>query len=368
MPPSIPPFATGTASPPPARLQSVDALRGLTVAAMLLVNNAGDWGHVHPWLEHARWHGLTPPDLVFPLFLVIMGVSISLGLVPLRERGADAAALSRKVLVRALRILLLGLLLQAVAWLTIEQRPFRVLGVLQRIGVCYAVAGLAALYLRAGLQWVLLALLLAGYGLLLAAGGSLQPWVNLPDRVDTWILGPHAYQFDAASGRAHDPEGLLSTVPAIASTLLGVRAGALLRRGAGGALLGMGLAACVAGALWAGWQPLNKHLWTPSFALWTGGLSLLLLALAHRLIDRMGAPPLGRAMGRNAITAYALAWLGTCALAGTGAMEHLYPALFAAPMSGLPPWVPSAAFAVAFTGVVWVLMAAMDRRRWYIAI
>jgi predicted acyltransferase len=357
-----------SASSRPPRLQSVDALRGLTVAAMLLVNNAGDWNHVHPWLAHVAWHGIAPPDYVFPMFLVIMGVSISLGLVPQRERGADVAALSRGVLARAVRIVLLGLLLQAVAWLTIEQRPFRVMGVLQRIGICYAVVGLAALHLRTGLRWALLGLLLAGYGLLLATGGSLEPWLNLPDRVDALWLGPHAYQFDQASGRAHDPEGLLSTVPAMASTLLGVQAGALLRRGDIRALLKLGLAAAAAGALWSFWQPLNKHLWTPSFALWTGGAALLLLVLAHGCVDRLGAPALGRAMGRNAITAYALAWLGTCALGGTGWMARLYPAGFAAPLGGFAPWVPSAAFALVFTGLVWALVAAMDRRGWRVTI
>jgi len=365
--PSAQPAAAAALSRP-ARLQSVDALRGLTVAAMLLVNNAGDWGHVHPWLEHAAWHGIAPPDYVFPMFLVVMGVSISLGLVPQRERGADAGLLSRQVLARALRIVLLGLLLHTAAWLALEPRSFRLPGVLQRIGICYALAGLAALYLRARMQWALLAALLAAYGLLLAAGGSLAPWVNLPDWLDTLLFGLHAYQFDPASGRAHDPEGLLSTVPAVASTLLGVRAGAALRLGAQGALLKMAAAAWAAGALWSGSQPLNKHLWTPSFALWTGGVALLLLVLAHHWIDLRGAPPLGRAMGRNAITAYALAWLGTCALGASGLMDRLYPAWFAAPMSSFAPWVPSAAFAVAFTGVVWALMVVMDRRGWHITI
>jgi predicted acyltransferase len=345
-------------------MASVDALRGLAVAAMLLVNDAGDWSHVHPWLEHAPWHGLSPPDFVFPMFLVVMGVSIALALVPQQERGADVRALSRKVLWRALRIVLLGLALQAAAWLTIEQRPFRVMGVLQRIGLCYAAAGLLALHARAAMQWAVFGALLAGYGLLLAAGAPLEPWVNLPDRLDGLLLGRHAYQLDAATGGAHDPEGLLSTLPALASVLLGLRAGDALRRGQVVRLVAVGVAAWAAGALWALLQPLNKNLWTPSFALWTGGFSLLLLALAHRLVDLRGWPALGRSMGRNAITAYALGWLATCALGATGLMDWLYPRLFVAPLRGFEPWVPSAAFALAFTGAVWALMAWLDRRGW----
>jgi predicted acyltransferase len=349
-------------------LQSVDALRGLTVAAMLLVNNAGDWGHVHPWLEHAEWHGIAPPDYVFPVFLVVMGVSISLGLVPRLERGATRGELSRQVLWRALRIVLLGLALQALAWLTIEQRPFRVMGVLQRIGLCYAAAGLLAIHARATVQWAALAALLLGYGVLLSTGASLAPGVNLPDRLDTLLLGPHAYQFDAVTGRAHDPEGLLSTLSAIASTLLGVRGGAALRRAATGRMVAIGTGSFATGAAWSFVQPLNKHLWTPSFALWTGGTALLLLALAHRWVDLRGAPALGRSMGCNAITAYALAWVAACALGGSGLMGWLYAVLFARPLGGFEPWVPSAAFALAFTAVVWALMAWLDRRGWRLTI
>jgi len=343
------------------RLLSVDALRGLTVAAMLLVNNAGDWGHVHPWLEHAAWHGLTPPDLIFPLFLFIVGVSISLA----------PAGSTQQVLARALRIVLLGLALHAVAWLAAPAgHTFRVFGVLQRIGLCYAAGALVALHVRsARMQWVLLAALLLGHWALLLSSGSLAPGLNLSDRIDTALLGAHAYQFDAASGRAHEPEGVLGTLTSIATVLLGLRAGYGRRDGALTRLWAGGAVALLAGVLWSLLLPLNKNLWTASFVLVTGGAGLWLLALAHVLIDRRGWPALGRSLGRNAITAYALAWLAAVALDASGLMRPLYQTVFVAPL--LPtfePWVPSAAYAAVFTGVFWLLMRGFDKLGWRITI
>ncbi len=350
------------------RLVSVDALRGLTVAAMLVVNDAGDWSHVHPWLEHAAWHGITPPDFIFPMFLVIVGVSIALGLAPAVERGADTALLTRKVLARGARIVLLGLALQAIEWWWVSpDRPLRYMGVLQRIGVCYAAVGLVALHLRtARAQWTLVGVLLAGYGALLAAGGSLEPWTNLADRVDTRLLSAHAWQVQG--DRSHDPEGVLSTLPSVASALLGLRLGTWLRQGGRGRLVAAGAALLLCGIAWSLWQPLNKQLWTPSFALLTAGASALLLALAHEGIDRRGWPPLGRSLGINAISAYALGWVAICALAGTRVLQPLYAAVFATPLSGWAPWVPSAVFALAFTAVIWMLMRVFERRGWIVTI
>jgi predicted acyltransferase len=116
------------------------------------------------------------------------------------------------------------------------------------------------------------------------------------------------------------------------------------------------------------WLPLNKQLWTPSFVLWTGGFGLLVLAAAHEAIDRRGWPALGRSMGVNAITAYAGAWLATCALEGSGAMQPLYSTLFARPLAGFEPWVPSLAFAAAFTAAWWLAMRVLDRLGWHLTI
>jgi predicted acyltransferase len=352
------------------RLSSVDALRGLTVAAMLLVNDAGDWDHVHPWLEHSAWHGCTPADFVFPFFLFIVGVSITLSLAPQLEAGADPAGFARKVAWRGLRIVLLGMALSATAWWSFGQaHAYRPMGVLQRIGVCFAVGGWVAIYLRsAAAQWALAAAVLLGYWALLAATGPFEPGVNLADHIDSGLLGAHAYLYDAASGQGRDPEGLLSSVPALATVILGMRAGAWLRAGRMRALVAAGVLAMLVGGAWSLVFPLNKQLWSSSFVLWTGGLAMLALALAHALVDRRGWPALGRSFGHNAIAAYALSWLATCALEGSGAMRPLYAHAFAAPLAGADPWLPSLAFALAFTGLFWLLMIGFARRGWRVTI
>ena len=334
------------------RLASVDALRGLTVAAMLLVNDPGDWGYVFAPLEHAEWHGCTPTDLIFPLFLFIVGVSITLA----------GPTTPRAIVWRALRIVALGLVLHAVAHWAIGTREFRPMGVLQRIGICYGVAGLLALQTRARTQWLVFWALLAGYAALLAWGGPLTKAGNLASRIDTALLGRFAYEFDTTTGLGHDPEGWLATLPAIATTLLGVRAGAWLR---GGALRTMWAAAAVAlllGAAWSLWQPLNKQLWTSSFVLWAGGWALAALALAHTLVDRWGLPPLGRAFGVNAIAAYAGAWLMTCVLEGLHWGTPLYRNGFAWLTAWVAPEVASLAYALVFTAFWWVLMRVLAQR------
>ncbi|MBS7456225.1 acyltransferase family protein [Coralloluteibacterium stylophorae] len=345
------------------RFASVDALRGLTVAAMLLVNNPGDWGHVYAPLQHAAWNGCTPTDLVFPFFLFIVGVSIALGLVPKREAAAATAALDRDVLVRALRIVGLGLGLHLCAWLLLDLAHFRPWGVLQRIGLCFLAAGLAAIHLRAVGQWACAAALLAGYALLLAATGGTAPFDNIVDRVDAALLGPHLYVFDAASGRGHDPEGLLSTLPAIATTLLGVRAGAWLRAGRWRALLTFAPVALAAGWAWSLVLPFNKNLWTSSYALWTAGWAATALLAAHVLIDRRGWPALGRSFGINAIAAYAGSALMLYVLTAPGWWEAAYRrgiASWLAPVAG--PEAASLAFALAVVALWWAIVALMARR------
>lgn len=347
------------------RFASVDILRGLTVAAMLLVNNAGDWNQVHPWLEHAAWHGCHAADYIFPLFLFIAGVSLALALEPQIERGRPAAALNRAILLRALRIVALGVLLHVAAALLIPERSFRLLGVLQRIGLCIAVAGPVALYLRPRAQWLLLAVLLLGYALLLAGGGVAET-TSLNLRIDGALLGHYAYQFDAASGRAFDPEGVLSTLGAIASTLLGLRAGSWLRRGAVSALLRGGFAFALLGFAASFIQPFNKALWTPSYVLWTGGVALLLLAGTHVFVDRRGLWLPGRALGLNAILAYAGSWFMVCVLATLGTDRWLYEHAFAnwlTPLAGAR--TASLAWACAIVAVWWLIAFGLHRRRWY---
>ncbi|MET0808442.1 MAG: heparan-alpha-glucosaminide N-acetyltransferase domain-containing protein [Pseudoxanthomonas sp.] len=351
------------------RLASVDALRGLTVAAMLLVNNPGDWGHVYAPLLHAQWHGCTPTDLVFPFFLFIVGVSIALGIVPRVEAGAELAPLRQAVCLRAAKIIGLGLLLHLLAMWLLDKPAFRPWGVLQRIGICFGIVGLLATATRARLQWALIAALLLGYWALLAAGGSYAPWENLASRVDSAMLGPLAYQYDASSGRGHEPEGLLSTLPAIATTLLGLRAGQWLRNGEDGRLL---QAACLALAIGGSWSlllPLNKNLWTSSYVGWTAGWAMLALWLVHALVDRHSWPPLGRSFGVNAITAYAGSAVMVYVLAGMGWWEPLYRLGFSSwltPRFG--PTLPSLVFALAFVVFWWAVVRCLDRLGWHLKV
>ena len=158
----------------PVRFASVDALRGLTVAAMLLVNTPGDWSHVYAPLLHAEWHGVTPTDLVFPFFLFIVGVSVSLGIVPRAEAGVARDVLVRALLWRAAKIVALGLALHLLAYLMLDRAHVRPWGVLQRIGVCFAIVGLVALYAKPRTQWALIGVILLGYW----ATGLLGYWAT----------------------------------------------------------------------------------------------------------------------------------------------------------------------------------------------
>jgi len=350
------------------RFASVDALRGLTVAAMLLVNTPGDWGHVYAPLLHAHWHGCTPTDLVFPFFLFVVGVSIALGLVPRVAPGADLRALQGTVFSRGLRIIALGLLLNLAAWWAYDQAYFRPWGVLQRIGLCFMIAAPLAMHLRPRAQWALIAAILLGWWAMLAPGGYAE-FHNLADRTDTALFAPHLYRHDAATGLGRDPEGLLSTLPSIATVLLGVRAGAWLRRGQLRRLLLAALAMLALGALWSLAMPLNKALWSSSYVLWSAGWAALALWLAHVLVDRRGWPAVGRSFGVNAITAYAGSALMVCVLVIAGLWTPLYQHAFAGWMTPrFGPYLPSLAFALAFVALWWGIVRWMDRRGWHLKV
>lgn len=351
------------------RIASVDALRGLAVAAMLLVNNPGDWGHIYAPLQHAPWHGCTPTDLIFPFFLFIVGVSTALAVGPRVEGGAVPGPLCAGIVQRGLRIIALGLALHALAWWLLDKPEFRVLGVLQRIGICFIVVGLVAVQLRARGQWLLLILLLAGYGAALQFGPmwgmGLEKLGSLQQRIDTAVLGRFAYEWMPQTGIAFDPEGVLSTLGALATTIFGLLCGGLLRREQPRAVLLTGIAAAMVGWWWSTWLPFNKQLWTPSFALWTGGLAAVALAAAYGWVDRLGQHALGRAFGLNAIGAYAGAWVCTLLLAKTGWMAWLYPTVFGPVGARFGLQAQSLAFAAAFVAVWALIVWVLHRLRWY---
>ena len=365
----------------PPRLLSVDALRGLTVAAMVLVNNPGTWSAVYGPLRHAEWHGWTPTDMVFPFFLFVVGVSIALALGPALERGASG--LPVRVLRRAAVIFALGLLLHALPFFPLA--TLRIPGVLQRIAVCYLLAALLVGATRGARGWRVQAVtagaLLVGYWLLMTKvaapgqeAGDLSPDGNLAGYVDRLVLGSrHIWQ----ATRVYDPEGILSTLPATATTLLGVLAGHWLRAGqvagragaqiVGGLAVG-GVAAAALGWLWGLSFPVNKPLWTSSYALLMAGLAALVLAACHWVIEVRGrrgwAAPFA-VLGVHALTLFFLSSLVAKLLfivrVGAGGprlqawlFEHVF-APWAAPVDA------SLAYALAYVLLWWTLIWALDR-------
>lgn len=350
----------------PSRLVSLDAFRGLTVAAMVLVNNPGTWRAVYPPLRHADWHGWTLTDVIFPTFLFVVGVAIPLALGPRREQAGRGAVMAR-VLRRSVIIFALGIalnVLPASDWSTL-----RIPGVLQRIAVCYLVAAVLFLTTRWRAQAAVAAALLLGYWVVMTVvpvpgygAGDLSQEGNLAAYLDRALLGSHLWR----GSRVYDPEGILSTVPALATTLLGVLTGRWLRSGrpprAIARGLGLGGAAGVAfGLLWSVWFPVNKALWTSSYAVLMAGLAAWGLAACYGVVEVQGARRWARpfvAFGVNALALYFLSSLAAQLLALTGLHAWLFARLFA-------PWAApvnaSLAFAVAYVLVWWAAMQALDR-------
>lgn len=278
-------------SVPTGRMLSLDVFRGLTIAGMVLVNNPGSWGSIHWPLAHAPWHGWTPTDLVFPFFLFIVGVSITLAFGRRIESGNDDRALLLKVLKRAAIIFALGLFLNGFPYINLAE--IRIPGVLQRIAICYLVAALIFLKSRWRTQAIIAGGLLLLYWLLMTVlpvllfgAVDLSKEGNIAARVDRWLLGKHIWK----GGVVYDPEGLLSTIPAIATTLAGVLSGHWLRSSRTqfekvGGMFFAGACAIAVGWAWHFWFPINKSLWTSSYVVFTAGMALQLLAICYWLVD-----------------------------------------------------------------------------------
>jgi predicted acyltransferase len=293
------------------RIVSVDIFRGLTIALMILVNTPGTWEFVYPPLRHADWHGYTPTDLVFPFFLFIVGTSIVFAY---NNKIANAATY-KKISVRTLKLIGLGLFLGAftISFPFIKEfDQIRFPGVLQRIGVVFFFA--AVLFLNfnwKALIGICLAILVGywvwlGYIPLL---GEVPTFDRAPNNwanyLDVQVFGSHNYKED------YDPEGLLSTLPSIASSLLGIFTGLILiskRAKKEMLLLGFGVLMLLVGYLWDMTFPINKAIWSSSFVLVTAGWANIFLALIYFITDVKGIQfgSIFRYMGSNAITLYFL--------------------------------------------------------------
>jgi predicted acyltransferase len=356
-------MAAVTVAAPRTRLLALDVFRGATVAGMLLVNNPGTWGAIYPPLEHAAWHGWTPTDLIFPFFLFIVGVTTQLSLTRRREAGDADAVLVRRILLRGLLIVVFGLLLNAFPYWPAERwTHLRYAGVLQRIGVVYVACALLVVSTGGHTgrpytvgddpgghkgrthEFIALILLLFGYWFAMAMFPLDDPSATLAARLDRAILGTnHIWQ----SSRTWDPEGPLSTLPAIGTAILGVFAGRwlqslrpLIERVAG--LACTGAIAMAAGLAW-GWSfPINKNLWTSSYVLFTGGMAALALAVCLWLIDDRG-------MKRWTVPFEVFGVNPLLAFIGTGLMGRIIGALWRVDLDGhsvpVKQWVYERAFA-----------------------
>ena len=361
------------------RLISLDVFRGATMASMVIVNNPGDWGTVYAPLLHAEWHGWTPTDLIFPFFLFIVGVSITLS-----RRGATWGSILR----RSALILALGLFLSGFPRFDVTR--WRIPGVLQRIAVCYLFAASAYRLTsgdrkRQGQTLVMIALVLAlAYWLLMTlvpppggTAGDLSPEGNLGAWIDRVVLGGHIWK------PQWDPEGLLSTVPAISTTLLGIVAGLWLgseesaERKASGLALG-GVAGIAAGSLWAIVFPINKNIWTSSYVLFTAGAASLLLAACYWIIDVRGSRGWTKpfvVLGSNAITLFVVSGLlgRTLGIVKVAAADggqvslgrYIYLSFFA-PFAA--PKNASLLYAFANLVVLFALLAWLYRRRLFLRV
>jgi len=362
------------------RIASLDVFRGLTVAAMILVSTPGTWSAVYAPLDHAAWNGWTPTDLVFPFFLFAMGAAVPLALT--RRRGTEAP-LPRHVLRRAVLLFVLGLALNAIETpRAIEFATFRIPGVLQRIAIVYVFVAVMTETLSERAQVAIVTVMLVGYWAALTlipvpgvGAAALTPRGNLAAFIDRRIFGPHMLT------RNVDPEGLLSTIPAIATAMLGVFAGAWLRRtqtaDRGRWLWAGGAAMTIAGLAWGLIFPINKSLWTSSFALFSAGMAAQCLAFCHWLVDVRGWRPLARpfsAFGRNALAAYVLSvgfdsLLSRLSIAGSSVKGMVFRAGFASwlrPCCGME--AASLAYALAYVALWEVVLAEMYRRQIFIGI
>jgi predicted acyltransferase len=359
---------------PATRLVSLDAFRGATIALMVLVNTPGDGNNVYAPLEHADWHGWTPTDVVFPSFLWIVGLTLTLSFQRRLAAGASRADLFKQALRRAAILFALGLFLYGFP--RFDLSTWRILGVLQRIAICY-LAG-AAIWLTTGVRgrlawtagllliyWALMTLVpVPGFG-----AGNLGVEGNFAHYVDSLVLGSHNY----SETKTWDPEGIVSTLPAIATVLFGMFAAQVLtwRRSLGerlGWLFAIGVGLLVAGLVCDQWLPINKKLWTTSFALFMAGLDFALLAGFAWIVDTLGWRKAVRPfviLGMNAIAIYMISELLDSVLHLLHWRMPIYRTVFA-PLAS--PINASLLYAIAYTLVMFLIAWVMHRRGVYLKV
>jgi len=360
--------------PLPERDLALDAMRGITLALMTIVNRSIE-GVSWPQLEHAAWDGLTLTDLVFPSFLFVVGAALAH---TLPREGAPAPGFHARVLRRTAVIFLCGVLLNAFPFFTtgadgsfalLPLSHWRIPGVLERIALCYGAAALLLHHAGARGAAAYALIVLPLYAWLLPAFGDLSLEGNLPRRIDLALLGEgHLY---TGFGIPFDPEGLLSGFPALANALVGWRAASLVRRhgarDALGRIVVLGLAVLAAGIVAAQVVPLNKALWSSSYTLVSGGIATLAFALLVAVVDLArwrSWTAFFLVLGRNTLALYLLGELLDKVLyrahiGGEFAGAWIYGHVFHAIEGGA---AGAFLYAIAFLGCVWLVGYALDRR------
>ena len=364
------------------RLLALDVFRGVTIAAMILVNNPGSHRYTYAPLEHAVWNGCTPTDLIFPFFLFIVGVALMLSFSRRRRDGHGSGQLWGQIVRRTLIIFALGILLNGFPFF--DWSTLRIPGVLQRIALCYFSAAVVVLTFGTRGQAAVTVFLLVGYWAAMAfvpigghAAGGLGPGHNLAAYIDSALLRGHLLH------RRWDPEGLLSTAPAVATTLSGVLTADWLRtpkrpleRVVG--LFVVGNTAVVAGLLMDLWFPINKSLWSSSYVVFTSGAAMSFLGVCYWLVDVRGFHRWTKPFvifGTNPILAYVLSSLMATAMMSyvltfpDGSSEVLRPYIFETyflPLASPP--AASLIYALLYV-LLWLgITAILYRRRIFIKI
>jgi len=395
--------AVAPLAPKRERLLSLDVFRGLTVAGMLLVNDPGTWSAIFPPLEHAEWNGWTPTDLIFPFFLFIVGITTHLSLSARRGRGDDDSAMVKQILRRGLIIYLLGFAMAMFPfyqWGNIDTIPnagawdrilfriehVRILGVLPRIAIVYVCAALLTLKTTVKQQIVIIAGLLFGYWFAMTlipvpgenVVGALLLHTkdrNLAAYLDRAILGTNHTWIGSVT---FDPEGPMSTIPAIGTAMLGVLAGRwiaqrdkqLLERIAG--LFAMGSVGMMLGLMWNWSFPINKNLWTSSYVIFTAGMACVALATIMWIVDYcsvkwwtkpfvvFGVNPIVAFVGSGVLARliYTL-WHVNYNGKSVAVQDAIYQSVF---LPWLPPRVASLAFAITFVLLWYGILTVLYRR------
>ncbi len=378
------------------RLIALDVFRGATIALMILVNNPGTWGAIYPPLKHAAWHGWTPTDFVFPFFLFIVGVAMAFSFRKY-DYKMNAPAL-KKIIRRTLIIFGIGLILNFMRPVDGESfgevvknlfAGWRLVGVLPRIALCYFFASLIVLNFRKKTVMWIAGGILVGYWLLLAATGGFGIEDTLVRRIDLAILGEghiyHGYRDSMGARIAFDPEGLLSTLPAIVTTIFGFLTGMMIREMSDQKklvkkMIVQGIALILLGLLWGQFFPVNKPIWSSSYVVLMGGWAMLFLGVSILLIDIFGWKSATRpfvVFGSNPLFIFVLSGLYAKLLAYirwipmNGSLVSTKTWLFARvfmPLSNYSQIDASLLFALVTITIFWAIALALYRKKIFIKI